>query len=259
MAENDKPVIRLIGFRTTYEKLPVRSTDPLGDKADAHGFLLNAAGKRLIEPQEVDWAIYAPGHSPLGTHTVERVKHLIPDPDRHGDDLDGTKLAFMIARWEKIRPAYEAWKAGKEIPTSGTPLTAWPALNEEQVRIFRQVGIQSVEEIRDLAETQIGRVPLPGMRDLIKQAAVFLGNLDSSAVAEREAKKDEEISDLKERLVELEKLLDSRARPAAPTASAEAPASEELASLRAELDARGIDYDRRWAAPKLRAALAEAA
>lgn len=255
MVENDKPVIRLIGFRTTYEKLPVRGTDPLKDKTDPQGFLLNEAGKRIIEPQEVDWAIYAPGHSPLGTHTVERIKHLIPDPERHGDDLDGTKLAFMTARWEKIRPAYEAWKAGKEIPTSGTPLTAWPALNEEQVRIFRQVGIQSVEEIRDLAETQIGRVPLPNMRDMIKQAAVFLGNLDSSAAAEREARKDEEISDLKERLVELEKLLDGRSKSAA----AEAPADGELASLRAELDARGIAYDKRWAAPKLRAALAEAA
>ncbi|MFE0015977.1 hypothetical protein ACFWXH_14100 [Mesorhizobium sp. NPDC059054] len=257
MAENDKPVIRLIGFRTTYEKLPVRGTDPLKDKVDAQGFLLNEAGKRLIEPQEVDWAIYAPGHSPLGTHTVERVKHLVPDPDRHGDDLDGTKLAFMTARWEKIRPAYEAWKAGKELPASGTPLTAWPALNEEQVRILRQVGIQSVEEIRDLAETQIGRVPLPNMRELIKQAGVFLGNLDSSAMAEREAKKDEEISDLKERLAELEKLLDGRAKPVATTT--EPPASEELASLRAELDTRGIAYDKRWAAPKLRAALAEAA
>lgn len=256
MAENDKPVIRLIGFRTTYEKLPLRGSDPLKDRTDAQGFLITEAGKRAIEPQEVDWAIYAPGHSPLGTHTVERIKHLIPDPERHGDDLDGTKLAFMTARWEKIRPAYEAWKAGKELPSSGTPLTAWPALNEEQVRILRQVGIQSVEEIRDLAETQIGRVPLPGMRDLIKQAVVFLGNLDSSAAAEREAKKDEEISDLKERLAELEKLLDSR-KPATP--ATEAAPNEELTDLRAALDAKGIAYDRRWAAPKLRATLAEAA
>ncbi|MFD9897471.1 hypothetical protein [Mesorhizobium sp. NPDC059025] len=258
MADNGTPNIRVIGFRTTYEKLPVRGEDPLKDKTDAHGFLLNDAGKRIIEPQEVDWVTYAPAHSPLGTHNVERVKHLKPDPNKFGDDMDGTKLAYATARWEQIRPAYEAWKAGKELPTSGTPLTSWPALNEEQVKLLRQVGVQSVEEIRDLAETQIGRVPLPNMREMIKQAAVFLGNLDTSAAAEREARKDEEIGDLKDRLAELEKLLDNRTKPVTQPSS-DTPADDEVAGLRAELDAKGIDYDRRWAAPKLRAALEEAA
>ncbi|MEI5680499.1 MULTISPECIES: hypothetical protein [unclassified Mesorhizobium] len=256
MADNEKPVIRVIGFKQTYEKHPVRGTDPLNDNVDAHGFILNAAGKRIMEVKEEDWVVYAPAHSPLATQNVERVRHMIPDPERVGEDHDGSKLAFMTARWSQIEPAYSAWKKGQELPIHGTALSVWPAINSEQVKVFRQVGILSVEEVRDLSETQISRVPLPNMRELKKQASIFLDNMGGAAAAEREALKDEKISTLEDRLAELEKLLDTRTTPAPQPADVP---DDEVAALRAELDAKDIEYDKRWAAPKLRAALANEA
>lgn len=55
----------------------------------------------------------------------------------------------------------------------------------------------------------------------------------------------------------MEKLLDQKTAPVSKDADT---ADEEVTALRTELDAKGIAYDKRWAAPKLRAALtAEAA
>lgn len=250
MSTDQKPVIRVLGFKQTYEMLPKRGTDPLNDDVDAKGFLVDGKSRRIMERVAEDWVTYAPAHSPLATKNTERVRHLIPDPSRVGDDQDGSKLAFMTARWAQIEPAYDAWKTGQEMPVSGTPLSIWPGLNADQVEVLRQVGIRSVEEIRDLSETQISRVPLPNMRDLKKQAHLFLENTGSAAAAAREAEKDQIIASMQERMEAMEKLLDAR------TAPDEAPADDEVTTLRAELDAKGISYDKRWAAPKLRAALA---
>lgn len=252
MAENDKPTIRVIGFHQTYEKHPVRGTDPLNDTVDAQGFLVDKNGKRIMKVQEEDWVTYAPGHNPLTTHTTERVRHVIPAPERMGNDPEGMKLAFMTARWAQMEPAYDAWKKGKELPISGTPLSLWPALNSEQVKVFRSLGIATVEEVRDLSESQIGRIPLPSMRELKRQAHLFLENLNASGAAEREAEKDRTIEAMQDRLAQLEAML------AQQPAAAPAPvvnADDEVTALRAELAAKGIEYDGRWAAPKLRALL----
>lgn len=250
MANEQQPVIRVIGFKTTYGTLPKRGSDPLNDRVDAKGFLLDDQGKRIMERAAEDWVTFAPAHSPLATGNTERVRHLIPDPTRVGEDQDGAKLVFMAARWAQIEPAYDAWKKGQDLPISGTPLTVWPGLNADQVAVLRQVGIRSVEEIRDLSETQISRVPLPNVRELKQQAYLFLENTGAAAAAAREVEKDQIIASMQERMADMEKLLDAR------TAPDDAPADDEVTTLRAELDAKGITYDKRWAAPKLRAALA---
>jgi hypothetical protein len=245
----EMPVIRVIGFHTTYENHPKRGTDPLNDNVDARGFLLNAKGQRLMERVAEDWVSYAPAHSPLGTKNVERVRHIIPDPARVGEDPDGAKLAFMQARWDQIAPAYEMWKAGQEMPVNGTPLSLCPIFNAGMIDVLHQVGIKTVEEIRDLSETHISRVNLPNMRDIKKQAGIFLENMSGAASAEREAEKDAQIVAMSERMAALEALLEQRTTP-------EPAPDDEVAELRAQLDAKGIQYDKRWAAPKLRQALA---
>lgn len=255
MAENNAPNIRVLGFKTTYERHPKRGTDPLNDTVDSRGFLIDAKGNRIMTVVEEDWVTYAPAHSPINTQNTERVRHLMPDPNRVGEDHDGSKLAFMTARWAQIAPAYEAWKKGQELPINGTPLSVWPALNSEQVKVFRQVGIASVEEVRDLSETQIGRVPLPNMRELKKQAALFLDNSTMADAAEREAAKDAQIEAMAERLAELEKLIPGPANGGTGSVDGNGPIGADVEALRAELDAKGIAYDKRWAAPKLRQAL----
>jgi hypothetical protein len=76
MAENNQdPMIKVLGFKTTYERLPVRG-DVLDEDLDPKGFRLDAKGKRIMENQEVDWVSYAPSHSPINTMNWERIKHI---------------------------------------------------------------------------------------------------------------------------------------------------------------------------------------
>lgn len=247
MADNT-PVIRVLGFHTTYEMHPKRGEDLLNDVVDDKGFLVNDKGKRIMARVAEDWVSYSPAHSPIGTKNVERIRHIIPDASRMGDDTDGVKLAFMSARWAQIEPAYEMWKAGQEMPLSGTPLALCPIFNPGMIEVLHQVGIKTVEEVRDLSEVHLTKVSLPNMRDLKKQAGIFLDNMGGAASAEREAQKDAQIAAMADRLAAMEALLEQKTSPE--------PVDADVSDLRSQLDAKGVAYDKRWAAPKLRQALA---
>lgn len=255
MADEQKPVIRVIGFSTTYERLAKRGTDPLNEDIDPKGYLLDRKGNRILENVAVDWVTWAPVGGVLSTQTTDRIKSIRPDDSMLRNDSSGTKGAFMRARWAQIEPAFNAWKGGQEIPLNGTPLGAWPAVNAGQVDVLRHYGIRTVEEVSGLSEAQIERITLPGMRDLQRQARTFLDNSDRADSAKREADKDSQLEAMKERLAEMEALLETKTAP-----KADETTDDEVTELRAQLDAKGITYDKRWAAPKLRAALmAEAA
>ncbi|RWI94659.1 MAG: hypothetical protein E5X33_30510 [Mesorhizobium sp.] len=207
-----QPLIRVIGFKTSYEKLPVKG-DPVTEKCDTKGYKLDASNRRILELQPEDWVTYSPSHSPLNTRTTERVRHLLPDPSLMGEDQDGEKLRFMTARWNQIEPAYEAFKAGREIPLNGTALAAWSGVTPEQAEVLRTAGIRTVEEVRDLPDGQLDRVRLPNMRDLRKQAGLFLANSDAAKAAEREAAKDAQIAELVERQAAMEAMIEELTKP----------------------------------------------
>ncbi|RWI43038.1 hypothetical protein [Mesorhizobium sp.] len=207
-----QPLIRVIGFKTSYEKLPVKG-DPVTEKCDTKGYKLDASNRRILELQPEDWVTYSPSHSPLNTRTTERVRHLLPDPALMGEDQDGEKLRFMTARWSQIEPAYEAFKAGREIPLNGTALAAWSGVTPEQAEVLRTAGIRTVEEVRDLPDGQLDRVRLPNMRDLRKQAGLFLANSDAAKAAEREAAKDAQIAELVERQAAMEAMIEELTKP----------------------------------------------
>lgn len=244
MSNDAQTVVRVFGFKQTFELHPVRG-DPFKDKVDAKGFLIDERGTRVMHREAIDWVTFAPAGSMGAISNTERVHHMIPDPDKF--ESGSRKLQFMTARWDAIKPAYEAWKQGQEIPVAGTPLGAWPGLSPEQADAFRRMGVRSVEELRDLSDSQVDRIPLPNVRDFRKQAALFIENLGASVAAEREAQKDQIIAQMQQQLAEMQVALSNK-----PAAAAE---GDEVASLKAELDARGIEYDGRWAAPKLRALL----
>lgn len=195
MADQQLPQIRVLGFKTAYEKLPVKG-DPAVDKCDLRGFKLDAAGNIIKELQAEDYVTYAPAHSPMNTQISERVRHMIPDHDKMGEDQDGAKLGFFMARWRQIEPAYEAFKQGREIPIDGTPLGAWAGITPEQGEVLRMSGLRTVEEVRDLTESMFSRVRLPNVRELVKQAKLFLENSNVAKAAEREAQKDAIIEEL---------------------------------------------------------------
>lgn len=213
MANEQQPLIRVLGFKKTYEDRPVKG-DPAKEKCDRKGYKLDAAGNRIIELQEETYVTYAPAHSPINTVNTERVRLLYPDPARMGEDQDGEKLRYMSAVWAQIEPAFNAFKEGNEIPINGTPLAVWSGISPEQAEIFRNNGIRTVEEVKNLTDSQGERIRLPNVRDLRKQAGLFLDNTDASKAAEREAKKDAQIEAMAERMAAMEAMLEERTAPA---------------------------------------------
>lgn len=212
MATEQLPLIRIIGFRTSFENLPIKG-DPEKEKCDDKGYKLDASGRRIKKLQEEHWVTYSPAHSPVNTQTTERVRLLFPDPTRMGEDQDGEKLRYMTAVWSQIEPAFEAFTKGQEIPLNGTPLAAWSGVSPEQAEILRQSAIRTVEEVSRLTDGQIERVRLPNVRDLRAQAILFLENSDAAKAAEREAQKDAQIAEMAERMAAMEALLEERTSP----------------------------------------------
>ncbi|MCZ7488538.1 hypothetical protein [Rhizobium rhizogenes] len=255
MAESNKPLVVVLGFHQTFERLPVKG-DPLNDEIDAHGFKLDAKGKRVLENTQVDWATYAPLHSPTGSSTSERIRHLKPTEEIL-DGENGEKTKFMLARWAAIEPAYEAWLKGHELPTNGTPLAIWPGVSTAMADELKKYNIRTVEEVRDLMEAQLDRIKLPNMRALKSQAAAFLENMKGNEAAEREAERDEEIANLKaaldeqrEQLAAAMQLLEEQANGGGTT---------EVAALKAKLDAKGIKYHHKAGIATLKALLEDEA
>lgn len=213
MAETQLPQIRILGFKSTFEMLPVKG-DPLNDEVDRRGYKLDAKGNLIKTLQEEHWVSYSPAHSPLNTVNCERVRLMYPDPARMGEDQDGEKLRFMTHRWAQIEPAYEAFKDGRDIPLNGTPLSVWSGISLEQAEVLRQHSLRTVEEVRDLTESQLEKVRLPNMRDLRMQAKLFLENTNAAEAAAREAEKDKLIEAMSERMAAMEALLEERTAPA---------------------------------------------
>lgn len=245
-------MIRVLGFKTKYERLPVKG-DPLDENIDERGYKVDAKGKRVMENVEVDWVQYAPSHSPVNTATWERVRHVeVTDEMLRGEETE--KLKLMKLRWSQIAPAYSAWKSGNELPVAGTPLAAWAGVTAEKAEVLRSYKIRTVEEVARLAESQLERIPLPGMRDMRKQAALFLEGKDKAEAAVREAERDAVIAALQAQLAENNErlsaamdLLDEKTR-GEPT----------IDDLRAELDDLGVTYHHKAGVATLKGLLADA-
>ncbi|WP_064712259.1 hypothetical protein [Rhizobium bangladeshense] len=255
MSDENRPLVIVLGFHQTFERVPVKG-DELNDNIDARGFKLDDKGKRVLTNVEVDWVTYAPAHSPMGANTTERIRHMKPTQEIM-DGENAEKTRFMMARWAAIEPAYEAWKKGHELPINGTPLAHWPGVSAAMAAELRKYNILTVENVRDLGETQLERIRLPNMRDLRNSAKAFLDNLRSAEAAEREVERDNEVAALKEMLAEQNErlaaamaLLEERTQPGG---------DDEAAALKAKLDAKGVKYHHRAGVETLRALLAEAA
>jgi hypothetical protein len=137
--------------------------------------------------------------------TVARVDDL----KRVRDNIDPDDVAGNIAkmRWDYIAPIYAAWKEGHETPEHGTPIAAWPGLTPEQAEVFRTMGLRSVEDIANASDGIMGRINLPGVRDIQANAKRFLEAQDGQRVADQLAEKDKQISLLSDQLEELRQIV----------------------------------------------------
>lgn len=145
--------------------------------------------------------IYQPGMSqrsktPLRVADVLRVR-----PD--GDTDNPAYLAAKV-RADFVRPAYEAWKSGEEMPVDGTPIGAWPGITPDQAAGLKAAGLRSVEEMANATDTLISKIPLPNVRGLKTLAQAFLASRDQSKVAADLAEKDRRMAEMQERIAEME-------------------------------------------------------
>jgi len=208
----ERPTIVVLGFKQTFEKNQ----------------------KTGLMDRPVDWVTYAPVHAVQTTQITERVDKMRPPESGLNRDDEGRKIAFLRYRWEMIERAYNAWKEGVEAPLDGTPLGAWAGINEAQANAFRSVGIKTVEGVRDIPEVLIGKVPLPSVREIVKQAGLFLDARDASSAAARQAEQDAKIASLQEKLDAAMELLEQANKPDKPRRGR--PSNAEI-TKRAEAEA----------------------
>lgn len=148
---------------------------------------MNRAGK------PVDWVEYAAAHAIANSTTWARVEDLRPPEEMDSDrDPQGTKLYHLEAVWSFIKPRYEAWKKGMDMPETGTPLSVWPGVNEAEIFELNRAGIKSVEELANSGDGALDKVALPNVREFRKQARMFIEAQATQANAQT-------IMDLKER------------------------------------------------------------
>ena len=144
----------------------------------------------------VDWVLTAPrGEAMEGCQTWHRINDIKPN----GKEA-GIILVARMARWDTLRPKYEAWKANTAIPEDGTPLAAWSGVSADQATFLKRMGIVTVEHVRDMTDATIAKIPFPDARKLPGLARNFLEATDT-------AQKDRKIADMQERMEALEALL----------------------------------------------------
>jgi hypothetical protein len=184
--------------------------------------------------REVDWVAYAPIGSvqkTLLTEAVSRLSCVIP---MQGRAAQNPAVVMAHMRWDAIRPHYEAWKAGREVPLDGTPLAVWPGISQEQGELLRMKGVRTVEQVAALTDTHRQSMGIPGLHDIIDNAKRFLAAQDKGAVARELADKDAKIADLQAQMSELiEMVKEAKAAPAeeAPKRRGRPPkAQEEVAA-----------------------------
>lgn len=140
--------------------------------------------------EKVRWAKKGSG---TGEDTSDKIARVQKDP----------------ALWTVIKPYYEAWKAGKDAPVSGTPLAAWPGVTPEQAEALRKLHIYTVEDMDQASDSALVKSGIPGARNLQIQARAFLtAQANVSGVVAQLAEKDRQISEMQAQIEELTQLVE---------------------------------------------------
>ena len=69
---------------------------------------------------------------------------------------------FPRAWLREYKEAYQAWKEGRELPVSGTPIISWPVASPAQVKTLLDMKIRSVEQLAEANEEALGRLGMGG-------------------------------------------------------------------------------------------------
>jgi hypothetical protein len=172
-----------------------------------------------------DMVLYAPAHNVKDSQTWAYVERMRPKPARKNRDA-GPKQFHMEAVWSFIGPKYEAWKAGMEMPETGTPLAAWAGVTRGQADELRRHELKTVEDLADANDTVLGKIHLPGMRRLRDAAKEYIaghGAADAAkAMAEAKEERDAAMALLEELRAEMEEMRAARKPGRKPAQTEEA-------------------------------------
>lgn len=198
-----------------------------------------------LDDRPVDEVEIAPRGSTNQSSTWWRISEIKPKDKPLKRDNEGLKAMALNARWSIIEPHYNRWKSGQEIPEDGTPLAAWAGVNPAQAEAFKLAGIRTVEDVAAMGEDMINVVRVPNPRAFKLAAQGFLSSQDVAAAEKR-------YSDQEQKIANLEAMLEEMA------GRVKKDGDDDRASIRAELDDLGINYDARQSTDKLRALLDDA-
>ncbi len=185
----DQVRIRVLGFET---RARVRNVD--GDPY----YEVGPDGKQIIgKTVYEDWVIYCP----MGKQQYS----VIEAPIRRLKKVTSSArsnpaYAMAYARWALIEPAYNAWKKGHELPEEGTPLAAFQLLRREDMEALKLGGVRTVEELAAMSDGMRDSFKIPRLREIIKQAQVFLDSVDKNKAQQEIAARDSRIAALEEEM-----------------------------------------------------------
>lgn len=149
-----------------------------------------------------DKVLLAPaGEDFENTRTWHYIKHIIPKETTDRNVLQSNTYIAAKARWDVIQPRYEAWKQGEELPTEGTPLAAWGGISPAQAKALINNDVRSVEEVANMGDVLVDKLPIPNARRLRTAAQSFIDSRDASM-------KDAELAEMAERLRVMEQMLE---------------------------------------------------
>lgn len=159
----------------------------------------------------VDWVLISPLGPDLDkTQTWHRINKIRPPEDVDSNVRESLSYQDMVAKWSVIGPAYEAWKNGHELPETGTPLDAWSGVTRDQAKFMKDMGIKTVEDVRDMPDATMEKLRIPNVRSLPGLAKKYLEG-------ESLASKDAEIEEMKEQIRVMAEMLEEskpkRGRP----------------------------------------------
>ncbi len=159
--------------------------------------------------REVDWVEYGPIGSAQYLMTPHRIKDLIPAP-LEGKNSANPTVQMANARWDILKPKYEAWKKGQTETLNGVPLAAWSGVTPSQAEVLRMAGVYTVEDVSALTDTHKQRIAIPGMTAIVDNAKRYLLSIDKSSVTAALEEKDSQIADLKAQMEDLANLVRSQ-------------------------------------------------
>lgn len=160
------------------------------------------------ETVERDFVEYCPPGMADKRTTVRTVKSVLsvqPNPD---PDNTAAQMSLMTAN--VVRPAYEAWKKGEQLPEHGTPLAAWAGLSDAQARELKKAELFTIEDVAAMTDAMMDAVNLPDVRRLRTTAQQWLESREDSKVLDALAEKDAKLAALEEQLAEMQAAMSAK-------------------------------------------------